>query len=71
MLFDMTQEPETRLDVCYGRKKKNHQQAVSYVTRMREIPSHKSNNFFFKSPIGFYKCFRIYTNECIFDVWWS
>jgi len=60
-----------------GERKKNHQQAVSYVTRMREltgmreIPSYKLNNFFFKSPIGFYKCFRIYTNKCIYDVWWS
>ena len=39
---------------------------------MREIQSYKSNNFFFKSPIGFvYTCFRMYTNECVYEGWRS
>ena len=43
------------------------------ITGMREIPSYKSNNFFFKSPISFVfiLCFRMNTNECIYEVWWS
>ena len=62
----------TRKFICEKRhnehKETERPYLVHYVTGMREIigmreiPSYKSNNLFFKSPIGlFYICFRMYT----------